>query len=447
MSDSQPQTAPVHATAPLSTPARILRAFVVTAVALAIGFFIILALVATAPLVRESLKPLVSEHAFASVVAAVLIIAVAMLTPLVILVRLVRRGNVRWPHLAALSALAAGGFAFLIWDDAEVLRPLTMDELAPALPGDQATHDLVLRYAKNSAAANAYKTPQAGVVALVSPRDREKWVQHLRTHRVAIEAGWADLVHVRAWWDEMATHARLGDLTPPRFDAPIPAFHPLRSYSQHASAIAGLKALDGHGDEAADMMLKLYDVARKLEPNSRTLVRSMIAKVIQRMAMETTGFILDHTTVSTAKRAALAQALAAAAGGPAGVRRLVLMEYAYFQPTLSLYMNTRTDPGFFGESPTLRVLGPFARVLVNPNTTQNFVGERYYTLAGDAEGRRLADFEAHTKAIDREMSGYRIKNLGGRLFADMAMPAFSKVVKSYWEIEDARHALLARLKA
>lgn len=40
-----------------------------------------------------------------------------------------------------------------------------------------------------------------------------------------------------------------------------------------------------------------------------------------------------------------------------------------------------------------------------------------------------------------------MKNIGGRLYADMAMPALSKVVKSYWDIDDLRRTLLTRLKA
>ena len=93
----------------------------------------------------------------------------------------------------------------------------------------------------------------------------------------------------------------------------------------------------------------------------------------------------------------------------------------------------------------VRVLG---RVVVNPITTQNLVGDRYYHLAALAEERKLGELEANKGPIDREfLGGYHVKNIGGRLIADMAMPALSKVVKSYWDIEDLRLALLTRLKA
>jgi hypothetical protein len=129
------------------------------------------------------------------------------------------------------------------------------------------------------------------------------------------------------------------------------------------------------------------------------------------------------------------------------VRRLVLIEYAYFQPFLSTYLHRPAHPNSFSEGLTHQLLSRFGRVLINPRATQNFVGERYYQLAEDAAARRLKEFDSNSKAIERETVGYHLKNLGGRMFADMAMPAFSKVVKSYWDIEDLRLAMITRLKA
>jgi hypothetical protein len=448
MSD-QPASAPVSAPTPALSPAgRAVRAVLVTVLSLAISFLGLLALVATTPLVRDTIKPLVSDHEVISIVAALTVLTAVIAIPLFILGRLTRRGVFRLPHLAGLTAVVAASFGYLAWDDPVVRRPLTMDEMAPMLPGDEVTHALVLRYGKNTIAAKAYTPPKDPIVARVGPKEGEKWAEHLRKNQAAIEAGWDGLVHVRAWWDELAQQPRLGDATPPRFDAMILAFQPVRAYSQHASAIAGLKALDGKGDEAADMMIRLYDVARKLEPHSRTLVRTMIAKVIQRMAIETSVFILDRGNVSPEKRAALARTLAAATAGPAGARRLVLTEYPYVQPMLTQYVRSNPDPFVLEDKKWMHaIIRRCSVLLVNPHATHNLMGDRYYALAALAEERRFKDFEASAQAIDRSMGGYRIKNLGGRMIADMAMPAMSKVVKSYWDIEDQRVALLARLKA
>jgi len=65
-----------------------------------------------------------------------------------------------------------------------------------------------------------------------------------------------------------------------------------------------------------------------------------------------------------------------------------------------------------------------------------------------AENGGSANSRPTKGAINREFAGgYQVKNIGGRLIADMAMPAVSKIVKTYWEIEDVRLALLTRLKA
>jgi hypothetical protein len=323
-----------------------------------------------------------------------------------------------------------------------------MDELAPSLPGDGATFQIFLRYATNSPATIAVKSSKLLVDTGDIVSKPEKWTQFLRDHRSEIEAEWTALAPVREWWDELAAHPRIGDLTPPSPASPILAFQPVRHYSQYAVAIASLQALDGHGDEAMATITRLYDVARKFEPNSRTLVRAMIAKVIQKMELQAGGFVLDHATVSPASRAALAAEISTATGGPAGARRLILIEYAYSQPMFSLYVSGApiTDgPGEHLLQQFIRFLG---RVVVNPRATQNLIGDRYYQLAALAEERRLGELEASKGPINREfLGGYHVKNIGGRLFADLAMPALSKVMKTYWDIEDLRAALLIRLKA
>jgi hypothetical protein len=316
------------------------------------------------------------------------------------------------------------------------------------------SHAIFLRYAKNTPAAQAVQPLklQVGAGANDIVAHPEKWEKFLRDHRAEIEAEWAKLAPVRTWWDELAAQPRIGDLIPPSPSAPILAFMPARQHSQVAVAIASLQALDGRGDEAMASVTRLYTVVRKMEPNSRTLVRTMIAKVIQRMALQTAGFVLDHATVSPAARAAFAAELSAAVGGPAGARRLVMTEAGFFQPVFTEFIRGSSEsPGLADSGPERifqTLLHTFGGLLVNPNATQNLVGERYHELATLAENRRLGEFEAKKAPINRDfMEGYHLKNLGGRLFADLAMPAMSKITKSYWDIDDLRLAMLARLKA
>ena len=437
---------------PATSRLRFVRPVVIAALGLALSVLGLLSAATSVPTIRESLEPLVWEHRAASLSPLAVTLLVAVLVPAIALIVSSRRGWLRWPQLTALWAGVLTAFAYLIWDEPTVRRPLTMEELSPSLAGDETTYQIYLRYGKNTPAANAFKSPKSQLAVAQATANiatkPESWAQFLRDNRAAVEAGWAELAPVRAWWDELAALPRIGDLTPPRPDAPILAFQPVRTYTQFAVAVASLQALDGHGDEAIATVARLYEVARKFEPNSRTLVRTMIAKVIQKMALQTGTFVLDHATVSAASRAAFAAEIAAAVDGPAGARRLILIEYAFFAPTLSHFLGgtpgTETDGAKF----PLQFARALGRIVINPNATQNLVGDRYYRLAALAEERKLGELEVNKGPINRQfIGGYHVKNIGGRLFADMAMPALSKVAKTYWDIEDLRAALLTRVKA
>ncbi len=449
---------PVPTPAGVSPPSaasrsRFLHTTGIVALALCLSFLGLLNVATSVPLIRESLGPLVWEHRATSTTALVVTLLIALLVPIVTLGFCNRRGWLRWPLLTVLWSLVGFTFAYLMWDDAAVRRPLTVDELSPALPGDDPSYHILLRYAKNRPAAKAFQSPDAQLAVARGTGDivsqPEKWASFLREHRAEVESGWATLAPVRAWWDELAASPRIGDLTPPSLDAPIPAFQPIRTYSHYAVAVASLQALDGHGDAAMATLMRLYTVGRKLEPNSRTLVRGMIAKVIQKMALQTAGFVLDHATVSPASRAAFAAEIASATSGPPGARRLILIEYALFQPMLSMFVGGDAAENLGGPGGKIfqRVVHVLGGIVVNPRATQNLVGDRYYQLAALAEDRRLGELEASKGPINRDfIGGYHVKNIGGRLIADMGMPAFSKVVKSYWDIDDLRTTLLTRLK-
>jgi hypothetical protein len=175
----------------------------------------------------------------------------------------------------------------------------------------------------------------------------------------------------------------------------------------------------------------------------------MIAKVIQRLALETATFVLDQAPTSAAARAEFATTLAAALRGPAGARRLVLIEYALFTPLLlSTPLSDLTSELDFPQRRPLHAFDIIGGLLFNRRATFNLLGDRYYALATLAGERRLGQLESARSEVNDEFTdSYHVKNLGGRLLAEAAMPAFSKIVQSYWEIEDLRTVLITRLKA
>src|SRR5437879_3931568 len=92
---SAPIPAPTRTMPPLSPAWRVTRAVVVTVLSLAISFLGLIALVATTPLVRDSVKPLVSDHQMVSLLAALIVLIVVIGVPLFVLGRFVRGGSLR----------------------------------------------------------------------------------------------------------------------------------------------------------------------------------------------------------------------------------------------------------------------------------------------------------------------------------------------------------------
>ena len=435
--------------APASPGRRLLRGIAIAIYSLALTFLLLLAIIAALPVIRESLTPMVIERRVPSTVAIILIFVVAFCLPVIVLTQLAKRGKLRGIQFTVLGLLTVGAFGYLIWDDPVVRQPLTMDEISPALEGDDATYAVLMRYGKGTPAAKTVGESKFIVVEGIGnfTKDPDKWIKFVRDHRTEIEADWERLAPVRAWWDELDTRPRIGDLTPPDFSAQIMAFQPVRVYSQYVVAIATLQALDGHGDEALATLTHLYDVARKLEPNARTLVRAMIGRVLEKMAIQGGAFVLDHATTSAASRAAFAASLSATPGGGPGARHLVLIEYAFFRPTfMHIVEGGDRRPTFMGRV-LQRGLSLIGRIFINPHLTENLVSDRYYRLAAIAEERKMTDLDSSMREIQRDfVEGYHVKNLGGRLFADMAIPAYTKVVESYWTVEDLRLALIKRLQ-
>jgi hypothetical protein len=385
-----------------------------------------------------------------------LALVAALVLPIALAVILRRRGVAPFSRIAIGYAAVLPVLVYLAADDAALLHPVTLNDISPAFPGAEKSFAVLMRYAKRQPLGRDFKAPdrifKKGQYIDASKPDQ--WGKWLTEHRADIEADWADLAPVRAWWDELAAFDRIGDLTPGRMDADIMAFGPVRSYAQRATAIAGLQALDGQGDAAFATLQPLLEVSRKLEPSARTLVRFMIARVMQRMALETAAFVLDHSTVSATARARFAAALTGGSGGEAGARRLIGIEYAFglvafvdlhVGDLLQFYANDNFRAGDWRRELPLHALNFLSPLVFNPRHTFNRMGElneRRQELAARRQGAKIAESDG---AFFRGNGRPRFKNLGGAMLMLQATPALVKVTESYWKIEDLRTALHDRL--
>lgn len=361
----------------------------------------------------------------------------------------------RWGLAAGYFALAPI-YAYLALDDRSLDRTVTVEEIAPSFPGAEASYEVLMRFGPNhpqgresvaiSSRQMIWKNMKVDMAN--DPAQPEKFVRFLSTQREAIATDWADLDPVRTWWNELNAFERIADLTPSGAAYESLPFQPVRSYTQLACAVAGLQALDGQGDAAFGTLQPVLDVTLKLEPSSRTLVRSMISQVSLKRVLSAATFILDHAEVSGAARGRFAAALASASGGEGGARRLILIECTRTMsmleqaPDLALSANQAVTPA---NRPLFHVFRTVSGLVYNPRRTSNAYGQLVAELAAMAARREFKQMNQRREDFFSQEGIPGFKNFLGGLFLKEATPAFEKVAESYWSTEDARTALLARL--
>lgn len=432
--------APVPARSSLSD--RLLRGLARLGLVGALTFLLGLAVITASPFIATALTALISPESKLPKLVGLLVLLFVIIVPALLLwIAHRRRWGNSWLSLGAGYVILIPVFVWLAWDEPALRYPITLDELCPPGPQAEASWAVTLAYTPRGGkpAPRTFTAPKFQMGG-AGPEKVAEWPAFLEKNREAIHATWAALPE-REWWAELNSFATLGDLMPARFDAPIIRFQPYRTYSQFACAEAGLLALEGKGDEAMDTLLPVLEVGRKLEPSGRSLVRFMVARVIQKMSLHTARFILDHAPVSPDRQARLAAALAGGSGGPAGARRLILIEYVI---STNYLLSQFGDPGLQRPAWKRGLLGLF-RLVFNPVATANRYGELTQELADLAEHRELAGFGTRAAAFAAENNRPRFKNMAGSLMLSMTIPSYTKVLESYWKIEDLRTALAADL--
>jgi hypothetical protein len=381
--------------------------------------------------------------------AAALTMGVLFFLPIVLLF-LVRRFRLRswWPVIGGWLVVLPV-LAYLAADEPS-RRTIKLEEMAPAFPGAEHSYAVLMRYSTKtpSPEAAALQKRDLKLIGLpIGPDKGEEFVKFLHERRADIEADWAALEPERRWLDELNAFDRFGDLGEADVAANIIQFPVWRYLSQRGAAKAGLLALDGKGDEAMTTLLPILEAARKLEPSGRTLVRLMVARVVQSMMIHSAAFTLQRTTVSPHLRARLAAALKLGVGGEIGARRIVAIDYAGVAGWLA---NSTLGSGFKWDGKGgLRmaffdICGPF---VYNRERTLNLYGDLIMELQEIAARRESGKIDLRTAEFWVNEGRPTFKNFCGRMISIMTSTPLGKVVENYWKIEDRRTALIAQLEA
>ncbi len=358
--------------------------------------------------------------------------------------------------LTASAVLTASVVVFLAWlaqDDETWLHSGRHPALRNDFPEAAPTHALTLRFNETPRGTLFSALPNTKLVppsAEPGTKNDVKWTEFIAKNGPAIDQLWTDSAVLRGWIGELAAAPAIGDLTED-FRSPIPRFQAFRLAGQISSSHAMRLAAEGRRDAAVDAILPVYIAAQKLEPHSRTLVRRMIAIALRRQAHGTLGRILDGGPVSPETRARLAAVLAPRADDPEQARLLLRCEYEISGP-MFLRLQPADAEAFSPTSTSARrlavsILRPLQPLLYNPVRTANLTGD-YFEELGEAAARRDHQTIKERGETLFSRSGLLLpgKNYAGRLMMAMAVPAFGKVVESYWKAEDERAALFERVK-
>lgn len=355
------------------------------------------------------------------------------------------RGWWRWSARAVVAAAVAGVVVYLKTDVEESPSVARNREAVAGYYDDEASYLLTLRYSPK---------PGAGLVMaelpnrLNIPSDEPKRSAYLKAHREEIEANWAALTDVRAWWSEMAALPALGDRTSGRMDQSFIRFAPVRAYADHALAIAELRALDGDGDGAMSMVSDVCKVGANLEFPTCTLVRGMIAVVVQRSALKSASFILEHAEVSRQARRDFAALLAARHDPADSLRRMLLAEGIYTENVIRAVDGAGSGDLAVGEMGDWALIfgGGLRWLTFDAQDTINRIQDELEIQSALAAARDLEALRRRDDEMWRDLHGrFQLKNVGGRMMVSLMMPAYTSITKSYWEKEDLRQAMLTRL--
>ena len=356
--------------------------------------------------------------------------------------------------LIAVGALAAV-YVWMGWDDPVFTHPLTLADLGPVPPaGAEESFALTLRYSAGPGPSGGlpFKEPRLTInVFDHDPKNPEAWPKELLAHRAEIDAAWETLAPERGWFAAMDRFELIGDQTSARFDAPLIKYLPFRVTIRLACARATLLATDGKGDEAMEVLLPYLRVCFKLEPASRTLVRSMIARSGLGTTMRTASYIVAHSPVSPERKAQLAAVLAGKGDPAVLARRLLLIEYArHYEEVFNNrdFKFGQLASGQNGEANGFVVgLGNrLDRLLFLRRASANLQANLTYPTADLAAKHDLKGFADQGSLLFRQMNNAPLKNTGGVLTTNLMLPSYQKVMEHFWTVEDNRVKLLAELK-
>lgn len=288
-------------------------------------------------------------------------------------------------------------------------------------------------------------------LAIRLPVDRREWLDHVRAHRQLILDAWESDALGREW-TEVLSQPTPAAIHLYRHDAPMLSFQCTRSSLYARTAYAYLIAVEGKRDDALKIVLPELLAWQHLQRSEGMLVHQMIAAVMIKESMKTIDAILDLGPASPTTLEAVRGALENACPIGDVFRIGFIGDYFYscsYDDFVSRRLTNEEAKIFLG------TLGLDANALVFQSRLFGFSllmpGRTWRSGYLDALKRVVSlavvrDLETLDRMGADAARRWTIKNSLGVRFTGMALPAFAKISKHIWDIEDARVSLLNRVE-
>ena len=349
------------------------------------------------------------------------------------------------------AAVLLAGVVYLAWDDATIEHPLTLQELAPQPARDaEAGYTATLAFTKTESNPAPRTQPNPKHYLKNSPVEKPaEWAKEVAANREKVAANFAVAAPAQEWLAELDRFDEIGDM--PKADW-VPPYINSTVFRQAGSALcdeAAALAQEGRGDEAMELLRLLASVSAKLERHARTDVRLMTGATGLRRAIAAADYVLATATVSPEKKAALAAALSGRDIAQTR-RRLAWLNYVIYTEMVLQYPDTvltaMTTP--LGRDQFLIKLFGWTRPLtVLPRNTTNLLAEYSREIERLLKNPQSENIASDGGLLYRRVYSASPKNFGGRALIMIAVPNYRKVAEALQTGEQARLALLAKLRA
>ncbi len=332
--------------------------------------------------------------------------------------------------IGMVALTVAAVFWWMLTDDPSIHHSTNIEDYVPGT--EQGIENWRRLYDLSKAVGDQVTINLAHSAADHDFADPEELLVFEAEHRDDLAKEFADL---QPYFEELRDLAASGPIGSDSddFSDPIISFSGIRSIFR--AAVLEFELCVAKHQEPCDIsnLLAIMEVSTHWYPHSRTIVEHMIAVVILN---QTLGCLLRNLPHLTQEQLLRVRDLlqADATDYPAGLITSLWTEYC--MTANSLEQHIQTD-GSWAE-----------RTFLLPNATINDYGDaiaRAQVYYESKSGPGVARAFEEVLERNRELRLSNLRNLPGRLFLDMALPAFSKIFSEAARVNQQRDDLLAAI--